>query len=192
MKHSKNILEKIKKIEKIQTDQDLAKIFNVTKYAIYNWKARNSIPEDKLKNYCLMRGLNYEEFVGLAPTIISREPMTDYLQPVETKFPGLMDYLIYHQADFDYIISKHKIYQNYDQMTQLVKELKEKIEILKTDNTIWRTTALTLLNFANELLKILDSLANTQDLKDKIYELHLTYSKIQNDLINQLNKKDNI
>jgi hypothetical protein len=147
--YSKNILEKIKKIEQIKSDQDLAKLFNVTKYAVYNWKARNSIPEDKLKNYCLSRGLNYGEFVGIVSSATVREPAPDYKHPIESKFPGLMDYLAYHPSDFDYLISKHKI--------------SSRIETLEKENTeearqhlIWKTLFFELLDHQDQLIAILE------------------------------------
>ena len=58
-----SILNKIKKLETVFNDGDLAEILNTNANNIYSWKHRNQIPNKILLEYCKNAGINYNWLV---------------------------------------------------------------------------------------------------------------------------------
>jgi len=60
MGNSSTILDRIMEIEGISTDVELAKILDTKQNTLSNWRKRDSIPYDKIIQYCDMKSISLD------------------------------------------------------------------------------------------------------------------------------------
>ena len=83
------IIEKIKKIKNVKTDQDVAKIFDWTRQAIFHYKNDNRIPFKVLTEFCERENVSLDWLLlGREPNILeSNEP--DELAEIKKRLAAL-------------------------------------------------------------------------------------------------------
>ena len=60
MRSIKNILNRIKAVEGIDSDYKLAQIFDLTPSYISTWRKRGTIPYKELHKYCQTKGVSFD------------------------------------------------------------------------------------------------------------------------------------
>lgn len=64
MKTFSEIIEKIKNIEDVSRDKEIATTLGVSKNVFSNWKRRNTIPYKILQEYCRSKNISLDSLLG--------------------------------------------------------------------------------------------------------------------------------